>query len=129
MDNTILLNEADIRLTPVGEIRFGPKLYNLTIANEQVEDSSFLNWHLYSKELNLFIVTEYIYSDRTEYYTQLMLSDLKSGKRAIYGRFNNGLIKPKKIENGNLIFTRESGDGVIKEYEVPLEKIYEGKSV
>ena len=129
MDNTILLTEADVRLTPVGEIRFGPRLYELTIANERIEDSSFFSYYLYSKELDFLIITEYIYSARTEYYTQLMLTDLKNRKRSIYGRIKNGLIKPKKIENGDLILTRESGDGVVKEYEVPLGKIFNGEGV
>jgi len=128
MNDTIYLSEADIRLKPVGEIRFGPELYELFIANKKIENSSFFEWFVYSKELNILAITEYIYSSPTEYYTQLFLLDLKNGKRADYGRFENGLTKPKQIEERNLIFTRESGDGIIKEFEVPLAKISDWKS-
>ena len=38
MVNVIHLNEADVRLTPVGEIRFGPELYELTLSTGKLSD-------------------------------------------------------------------------------------------
>ena len=122
MEPLISLDNDNIQLRVTGEMRFGPSLFDLTIFNLKIPNSSFFEWFVYSKELGKFIISEYVYSNGRDFYTQLAIFDLDNRKKSLYGRLKNGFIKPTLIEGKKLIFTREIR-GLVKEYEISIDKI------
>jgi hypothetical protein len=116
--------EKEVVLEEVGEIRFGPPLYDLILKGKRLESRSFLPYYCLSDDLRYVVLTEYLVESKTgSYWTQLVLIDRLNDQLATYGRIKQGLIKPLKIEGEKVVFTREAQVGLIREYELEISVI------
>lgn len=104
----------------MGEIRFGPAYYSLTLDKISFGERIFGKSYLSSPDSRYFAVQEWeTTSEASGPQTRLLLIDLKLKKQCVLSRAEQGFIVPKKFEKEKLIYTKEyRGQGTIKEFEI-----------
>ena len=92
----------------VGEIRFGPAYYSLTLDQISFGERVFGDAYLWSPDSKFCAVQEWeTTSEGRGPQTRLLLVDLKGRKECILSRAEKGFIVPKLFEDGKLIYTKE----------------------
>jgi hypothetical protein len=113
-----LLHQAVLKY--VGEIRFGPAYYSLTIDKISFGERVFGNSYLWSPDSRYFAVQEWE-TTRESYgpQTRLLLIDLDLKQECVLARAERSFIVPQKFEKNKLIYTKEYHQlSTIKEFEI-----------
>jgi hypothetical protein len=113
-----LLHKAVLKY--VGEIRFGPAYYSLTIDKISYTERVFGNSYLWSPDSRFFAVQEWeTTSENGGPQTRLLLIDLDRKQECVLSRAERGFIIPQKFEKDKLIYTKEYHQpSMIKEFEI-----------
>jgi hypothetical protein len=104
----------------IGEIRFGPAYYSLTIDKISFAERVFGNSYLWSPDSRYFAVQEWeTTSEGRGPQTRLLLIDLDLKQECVLCRAEKGFVVPQKFEKDKLIYTKEYyRPRIIKEFEI-----------
>lgn len=109
----------------MGEIRFGPAYYSLTIDKISFEERVFGNSYLWSPDSRYFAVQEWeTTSEGRGPQTRLLLIDLELRQECVVSRAERGFIVLQKFEKDKLVYTKEYHQAnMIKEFEIEFLSI------
>jgi len=115
----------------MGEIRFGPAYYSLTIGELSFMNRVFGRSCLWSPDSRFCAVQEWeTTSEGKGPQTRLLLIDIEQRRECILSRAEQGFINPKKLEDNKLIYTKEyPGKGVVNEFEIEFVTLNRWKSL
>ena len=104
----------------VGEIRFGPAYYSLTVDKISFGARAFGKSFLWSPDSRYFAVQEWeTRSESRGPQTRLLLIDLELKQECVLSRAERGFIVPQKFENDKLVYTKEYHQpSMINEFEI-----------
>jgi hypothetical protein len=102
----------------VGEIRFGPLFFSLTVDSVSFGERLFGDDYLWSDDSRFLAVQEWKTTDyATGPITQLLLIDIVERRECSLSGANGGWIEPKQFEGSKLIYTKRYADK-IAEFEI-----------
>ena len=104
----------------LGEIRFGPPYYSLTIDELSFKNRVFGRSCLWSPDSRFFAVQEWESTNEGQGpKTRLLLIDVEQKRECVLSRAEQGFIIPKKFEGDKLVYTKEyPGKGIVNEFEI-----------
>jgi hypothetical protein len=104
----------------VGEVRFGPAHYSLTVDKISFGERVFGHSYLWSPDSHFFAVQEWeTNSESRGPQTRLLLIDVDLNQECVLSRAERGFIVPQKFEKDKLIYTKEyHHPSMIKEFEI-----------
>ena len=111
---------AEEILKYMGEIRFGPAYYSLTIDKIALRERVFGSSYLWSPDSRYFAVQEWqtTFESRGPQ-TRLLLIDLDLKQACVLSRAERGFVVPRKFEENKLIYTKEYyQQSLIQEFEI-----------
>jgi hypothetical protein len=113
-----LLHKAVLKY--VGEIRFGPAYYLLTLDKISFEERVFDNSYLWSPDSRYLTVQEWETTSASRGpQTRLLLIDLDLKQECVLSRAERGFIVLQKFEKDKLVYTKEYRQpSMIKEFEI-----------
>jgi len=115
--------KANIDFRKIGEIRFGPPLYELSINGSIVTGRSFFRNNVFDANEERMAVTEYWSAENTSCVSTLWMIDLESMNAFVVAKLLNGVIRPVRFEGPNLVYLKEPFGDVTREYERDITKI------
>jgi hypothetical protein len=113
-----LLHKAVLKY--VGEVRFGPAYYSLTIDKISLGERVFGTSYLWSPDSRYFAIQEWeTTSEGRGPQTRLLLISVDLKQECVLSRAEGGFIVPQSFEKDKLIYTKEYyRPRMIKEFEI-----------
>lgn len=107
-------------LNNLGEIRFGPAYYSLTVDEHRFGARVFGNAYLWSPDSRLFAIQEWeTISEGRGPQTHLLLIDVDTERESVLSWAEKGFIIPKQFEHDKLIYLKKYfAPPVTREFEI-----------
>jgi hypothetical protein len=113
----------------IGEVRMGPRYYELTINGKVAKGRCFFRDNVFDADKKRMALTEYSYSpDEGGSVTSILwMIELESLRALVVSKMLNGVISPIRFEGPTLIYLKKPFGDVSREFERELTNILPSK--